>query len=160
MAVCEVFLYLSSVLSMNTLALLFIAACCVGIASILTTPAKGGVFFAAVVLLGYFILPNKMYLLTFSGLAGYVLVLEGLQPKLLLRFPIWAVWVVKLMVFNAVYIPVLLFAPQLIYSGEISFGMFLILFLAGNAVIILFDYLYVALENKYGAQIHALTKRR
>ena len=44
LAICEVLLYLSAVLSINTLALLFLAACCVGVACALSSAAGGGVF--------------------------------------------------------------------------------------------------------------------
>ncbi|MBQ7916248.1 MAG: hypothetical protein IJ315_05620 [Firmicutes bacterium] len=160
LAVCEVCLYMSAVLEINTLALLFVAACCVGISCILTTPVKGGIFLVAAILLGYLILPNKLYLITFAGLGVYILILEGVQPRMLLKWPVWIIWGIKLAVFNVVYVPLLIFVPQILYSGEVSFGVFLALLLADNAVMVGFDYLYLSLESKYGAQIQALIRRR
>ena len=71
LAICEVLLYLSAVLSINTLALLFLAACCVGVACALSSAAGGGVFFLASLLLGLVLIPNKLYLLTYTGLGVY-----------------------------------------------------------------------------------------
>ena len=151
LAICEVLLYLSAVISVNTLALLFLAACCVGIACILSSPGKGGVFFLASLVLGFLIIPNRLYLLTYAGLGVYILILEGLQPRMLMKYPVWSIWAVKLGVFNVVYIPILFLAPQLMILG---------LILIGNAIIVLFDSLYLRLEGKFGARIQALARRR
>lgn len=160
LAICEVLLYLSAVLSINTLALLFLAACCVGVACALSSAAGGGVFFLASLLLGLVLIPNKLYLLTYTGLGVYVLLLEGVQPRMLLKCPAWSVWLVKLGAFNLVYIPLLIFAPQMIYSGNIPVWLMAGLIVAGNVVMVVFDYLYLKLEGKYGARIQALARRR
>ena len=160
LAICEVLLYLSAVISVNTLALLFLAACCVGIACILSSPGKGGVFFLASLVLGFLIIPNRLYLLTYAGLGIYILILEGLQPRMLMKYPVWSIWAVKLGVFNVVYIPILFLAPQLIYSGDLPAWMILGLILIGNAIIVLFDSLYLRLEGKFGARIQALARWR
>ena len=160
LAICEVFLYMSAVPSINTLALLFLASCCVGIACILTSAGKGGVFFLASLILGFFLIPNRLYLLTYAGLSIYILILEGLQPRMLMKYPVWSVWVVKLGFFNVIYIPILIFAPQLIYSGDLPSWMMVGLVLIGNIIMVVFDSLYLRLENKFGARIQAPARRR
>ena len=66
----------------------------------------------------------------------------------------------KLGAFNLVYIPLLIFAPQMIYSGDIPVWLMAGLIVAGNVVMVVFDYLYLKLEGKYGARIQALARRR
>ena len=62
--------------------------------------------------------------------------------------------------FNVIYIPILIFAPQLIYSGDLPSWMMVGLVLIGNIIMVVFDSLYLRLENKFGARIQALARRR
>ena len=66
----------------------------------------------------------------------------------------------KLGFFNVIYIPILIFAPQLIYSGDLPSWMMVGLVLIGNIIMVVFDSLYLRLENKFGARIQALARRR
>ena len=79
---------------------------------------------------------------------------------MLMKYPVWSVWVVKLGFFNVIYIPILIFAPQLIYSGDLPSWMMVGLVLIGNIIMVVFDSLYLRLENKFGARIQALARRR
>ena len=48
-------------------------------------------------------------------------------------------WIIKYVTFNLMYIPILLFLPKLIYQGEISTGLLVILILVGQIVLFIYD---------------------
>lgn len=160
LAVCMILLYLSEAVTINTLIFIFLAACCVGMAYTIGSAISGSTFLAAAVLLGYFLLPDKESILTFIMMGVYVLFLEVIQPKLLVRCPIWMVWGLKLGLFNLFYVPMVLLLPQLFVEGEASGLISAVLIALGNLVAVMCDYLYMALKRKYAGRIQAWMKGR
>lgn len=82
------------------------------------------------------------------------------QPRMLMKYPVWSVWVVKLGFFNIIYIPILILAPQLIYSGDLPSWMMVGLILIGNIIIVIFGSLYLRLEINLELRIQAFVRRR
>ncbi len=154
LALCQILLVLAGTFSYSSLSLTLLAALTVGVAILIAGPGGGAAFFAAAMILGWFLTPDRTHLWLFAAVGGYQLFLETLQPRLLMRCPIWLVWVIKLVLFNLIFLPILLLVSQLFLEESpalltVSFAVL------ANAVIILFDSLYFRLKFKYGPRIRA-----
>lgn len=81
LAVSLILLMLGSVLEMSTLFLLAAAAMCIGIIIRELGCKAGAVFLAASVMLGFFLAPNKIYVLTYGAMEVYILLRELIWEK-------------------------------------------------------------------------------
>lgn len=138
-----VMLVLSSVIETNTLFLLAAASFCVGIAVREWGMRFGLGFLIASVVLNLFMAPNKLYCITFAGMGFYLWISEVLWERIAsakeMRYRSAVLWLGKYLIFNLMYVPMLLWMPQLIFTGKMNGLAALLLFLAGQPVLFIYD---------------------
>ena len=154
LALCQILLVLAGTFSYSSLSLTVLSALTVGVAILISGPGGATAFFAAAMILGWFLAPDRTHLWLFAAVGAYQLFLETLQPKLLMKCPIWLVWVIKLGLFNLIFLPLLLIVPQLFIEESPAF-MTVVFAVLANVVMVLFDSLYFRLKFRYGPRIRA-----
>ena len=144
---CTVILViLSGILEFNTLFLLAGASFSTGIAIRECGLRIGFGFYIAGVLLGLMLAPNKLYCLTFAAMGLYLITIEFFWEKLASaqwyknRSRIF--WIIKYVLFNMMYLPTIIFLPQLVYQGDISTGLLVPLLLGGQIMLFIYDKAY------------------
>ncbi len=160
LALAEVILLLAGAVSLSSMSLAVLAALSVGIALMIAPPGYAAAYLAAAILLGIFILPDRSVLLLFAAVGCYQIFLETAQPWLLMRCPIWLVWVIKLVLFNAVMIPFLILEKELILAPGEPIWLLPAFGIGMNIFIVIFDSLYFSLKRKYEPRIRAFLNRR
>ncbi len=143
LAIDVVLIVLSGVLEFNTLFLLAGASFCVGIAIRESGKRFGLGFYLASILLSLFLAPNKLYCVTYAAFGLYLVIIEYAFDQLIhvknhnnhRRL----FWVVKYVTFNLMYLPMLIYLPRLFYQGEINTGLFVLLVLGGQLVLLIYD---------------------
>lgn len=151
LALAVLFVYGGTVIEINTLFFICAASFCLGIAITECGRRLGAGFFIACTLLTFILLPNKMYCLTLAVINFYVLVSECLKDRITKGFLL-----VKFALFNIVYIPALIFAPELIYTGKMSTKFFILGILAGQIAFYIYDSVYRSIIYGYW---HAIRRR-
>lgn len=146
LALTMVCMALGSILESNTLFLLAAASYFVGIMIRETGMRLGAAFYLAAVLLGFMVSPNKLYVISFAAMGFYILAIEqafrtignmkGNANKTVLF------WVVKYVVFNLLYIPVLAVFQQLLFGKSLSVPWLAGIIAAGQAGLWLYDRAY------------------
>jgi hypothetical protein len=136
----------SGILEFNTLFLLAGASFCVGIAIRESGVRFGFGFYIASLLLSFLLAPNKMYCITFAAMGWYLVISEYAYDKLThiksTNNRRQILWIIKYVVFNAMYIPILIYLPKLIYQGQINQLLLAVIFLAGQIVLLVYDKAY------------------
>lgn len=152
LAVTVVLIILSGVFEFNTLFLLAAASFGVGIAIRESNLRIGAGFYLAAMIVSMMLAPNKLYIITFAAMGLYILMIEYAFDKLT-HLP-WkflgssvssrsrAYWVLKYLVFNLMYLPMLIFLPKLIYPGELKGTILALLVMGGQVALLLFDTAY------------------
>lgn len=169
LAISVICVNLSAMIEMGTLFFLAAGSYLVGVAVLETNLAYGVAYYLASVLLSLILAPNKIYCLTYAAMGAYLLIIEAIQTSLKNRdlkklatlnhsdIPQKSrakqLWLCKFAVFNAIYIPTLIFAPKLIYSGELKPVMYLGIFLGGQVALVLYDLAYAEFIVKYWKRI-------
>lgn len=159
LALVVLLIILSGILEFNTLFLLAGASFGVGIAIREWGVRMGFGFYLAGILLGLILAPNKMYCITFGAFGFYIVLTEFIYEKLAGKkgkySPKIILWVMKYIVFNLMFIPALLFMPNLIYQGKISNLLLAGLFVAGQVGILIFDKAYDYFEGNIWGKFRA-----
>ncbi len=144
---CAVLLVIfSGILEFNTLFLLAGASFFVGIAIRECGLRLGVGFFIASILLSFMLAPNKIYCITFSAMGLYVVMIEFTWE--MLTSAKWnrnrsrIFWMIKYIIFNIMYIPMLIFLPKLIYQGELNQGVWIVAILVGQIALYIYDRAY------------------
>jgi hypothetical protein len=154
---------------MSTFFILAAASYLVGVALVETNITLGIGFYLASVFLSLILSPNKIYCLTFAVMSAYLVVIEVIRNLLMKRemknldtiTPIdqkikkqkMIFWVAKFIVFNLLYIPMLIFFPKLIYPGELSTLLVLGLVAGGQFGLVVYDLAYQEFIVKYWRRI-------
>lgn len=137
---------LSAVIETNTLFLLCGAAFCVGIAIREWGIRYGAAFLAACTLLGVMIAPNKIYCMTFAMMGLYLWLTENLWNFIAnskkLKYRTFALWSGKYIIFNLIYIPLMIFVPQLFIAKKLEGILWLAVWAAGQIGVLVFDKAY------------------
>lgn len=137
LALTCILVYLGNVIEPNTMFFLCAASFCLGIAFSECGKRLGIGFFVACTLLTFILIPNKIYCITLAAINLYIVgaeCLKGCFPKAFLS--------IKFILFNILYIPALLFMPQLIYKGKVKGVMVLGIWVAGQVAFAIYDYTY------------------
>lgn len=151
LAVTVVLIILSGVFEFNTLFLLAAASFGVGIAIRESSIRIGAGFYLAAILVSMMLAPNKLYIITFSAMGLYILIIENAFDQLThLKWKLLGsvsnrsrvYWVLKYFVFNLMFLPMLFFLPKLIYPGELKVRVLALLILGGQVALFLFDTAY------------------
>lgn len=154
----------ASVLESNTFFLLAAGAYCTGIAIREFGLRLGTGFSIACMLLGLILSPNKIYALTFAGLSFYIVFFEGAHLFFArARFEAHRrvlFFISKLLVFNLLYIPMLLLFPKVIFAGSISTTVLFSLLATGQIGWLIYDkaypYFQIMVWGKLRGKIHLL----
>lgn len=136
----------SGILEFNTLFLLVAASYFVGIAIRESGLRFGFGFLIASILLSFILAPNKLYCFTFAGMGIYLMISEFSWEKLgsvkKSRNRNMILWIIKYVIFNVMYIPIILFLPKLIYKGELSKGYLVVSLIGGQIALLIYDKTY------------------
>lgn len=151
LAICEILLVLSKTLDFSTLFLLAAASFCTGIAVRECGLTLGFAFFAASECLGLLLAPDKLYCITYGMMAFYIWASDAVWHGLYRKNPQknWTrlFWAIKYLLFNAMYIPAVIFLPRLFYSGIYGAEMIAALVLGGQVILFLFDKAYCYFQD-------------
>ena len=146
-AFAVILLVLSAVIETSSLFLIAAAAFCVGIVLREWGIKAGAAFLAASFLVGLIVAPNRLYCITFLAMGVYLVLSEILWEKVAQSSKIQkktvAVWIGKYIIFNAMFIPVLLIFPTLILAEEAVEKMFWIVLIGAQAGVFVFDKAYM-----------------
>ncbi len=152
---------LGSIIESNTLFLLAAASYFVGIMIREFGIRAGAAFYAADVLLGMLIAPNKFYVLSYAAMGLYILLIEiawqamargshRIQKR-------WVFWVLKYLIFNVLFLPVLFLFQDFFFAGHLTGGWLAGVILAAQFALWIYDraYEYVQryLWDKYRRRI-------
>ena len=162
MALAVIAIIMSGVLSVNTLALLFIAGFISGMVAVDMGIVVGAVFVAGTFFLGFFLAPVKSYCFTYLAFALYLLLTEGCYKffeKKGKKDITVIMWVIKFVLFNACYIPVLIFLPEVLLGKQITGFMWIAAIVAGQIALVIFDIAYNTLFLKYWKPLRARIMR-
>lgn len=151
-ALTVVFMHLGTMLETNTLFFIIAASFCVGIAIREWGLKLGFAFLVASILINILLDPNKLYCITFAGMALYIWLVEFLWKKISdakrMAHRTMKLWLGKYLIFNALYVPVLLFMPQVLFTKEITKGFFILLLLLGQAALFVFEIAYAYFQER------------
>ena len=169
LALTVILIVLSSYIEMSTFFFLAAASYLVGVALIETNISLGIGFYLASVFLSLILSPNKIYCLTFAVMSAYLVIIEVIRSLLMKRemknlanlTPIdekikrqkLIFWVSKFIVFNLLYIPMLIFFPKIIYPGKLSTLIVLGLVAGGQLGLVIYDLAYQEFIVKYWRKI-------
>ncbi len=124
LALSVVCMSLGSVIETNTLFLLAAASYFVGIIIREFGLKTGAVFYLADVILGFLTAPNKFYVISFAAMGLYIWAVEAVwkkmakSPEKVQRKSIF--WAAKYVIFNIMYLPLLFFFQELLFSKALS----------------------------------------
>lgn len=145
-AFAAVLMILSATIESSSLFFIAAASFCVGITIREWGIAFGLGYFIASLLVNLMVTPNKLYCVTFAAMAVYLLFSEALWEKIAakndLKNRTLILWFGKYMIFNVIYIPILIGFPNLIFAKEVDQTLIIIGFLAGQAALFIFDQAY------------------
>lgn len=168
LAVTVVLIILSGVFEFNTLFLLAAASFGVGIAIRESSLRIGAGFYLAAVLLSIMLAPNKLYIITFVAMGLYIVIIEYAFDKLAgirwkhndtaIRNRSMVYWGLKYLIFNLMFIPILLFLPKLIYPGKLSIIILGVLLFGGQVALFLFDAAYRYFQGAIWGKIRSKLK--
>ena len=146
LALTVLFMMLGGIIETNTLFLLAAASYFAGIMIRETGLRMGAAFYLAGVLLGFILVPNKFYVLSYAAMGFYIVAVEFIWRKmgnLSARYRKKQVfWVMKYLIFNLIYLPALLFFQELLFSRKLSAPLLTGAFLAGQIGLLIYDKAY------------------
>ena len=134
-----VLMLLGNIIESSTLFFTAAASFLVGVAIFICGNKRGIVFFLVCVALIFLLLPNKMYCLTYSAFGLYILVRE-MAGKHMTKKAIW--WGCKYLVFNIIYIPLLLITPTLFINVSLTLPLYIVFIAVGQIALLIFDIAY------------------
>lgn len=151
LAVSVFFVVLGGVIETSTFFLLAAASFGTGVAIREGGKRMGVAFYLASVALSFLIAPNKFYCATYSALGLYILLSEAVYDLLAssknIKMRKKLLWLMKYLIFNSMYIPMLIFFPKLIFAGKISSWLLIAALAAGQAVLFIYDSAYRYFQN-------------
>ena len=141
-----VMMILSSVIETSSLFFIAAASFCVGVAVREWGLRWGFAFLIASVALNFLIAPSKLYCFTLAGMGIYILASEWIWNRIAdakrLKHRVAVLWAGKYVIFNLLYVPMLFFAPQILFTGKMNGLGAIILFLCGQAALFIYDVAY------------------
>ena len=141
-ALAVLLIVFGSIFESSTLFFLCAAAFCVGIADREWGTKYGGIFLAASSLTAFFIAPVKMYCMTYTAMGLYLWLSEILWNKIAgleMKKKTVVLWIGRYLIFNGIYLPVILLFPSLFIAKEIGGGVQVLLICAGQAGLFIFE---------------------
>ncbi len=146
LALCVLCMVLGSVIETGTLFFLAAGSYFVGIVIREMGMKMGVAFYLAAVLLGVILAPNKFYVISFAAMGLYIIAVEGIWrvlakgPKKLQNRAVF--WWIKFILFNAMYIPLVLFFQELLFSRKLSGALKIVVIIGGWFLLWIYDNAY------------------
>ncbi len=142
-------LLLGSVLEVSTLFFLAAAAFCIGIVIRELGLRMGAAFWAASILLGVLLAPNKFYVLTYGTMEGYLFLRETWWIFLERRQKSKRSYFLgKAVIAQVVLLPLICLAPQLFYAGELTWPLRIGFLAAGEVFCLVADMAYDVFQRQ------------
>lgn len=146
LALTVVCMALGSIIETSTLFLLAAASFFVGIVIREFGLRVGAAFYIAAVFLGFITAPNKFYVLTFAAMGFYIWAVEAVFRWLEKRPGTGnrktAFWVLKYVIFNIMYIPIVFIFRDMLFSRSISGAVMIGVLLGGQIGLFIYDQAY------------------
>ena len=146
LALTEVCIALGSVIETNTLFLLAAASYFVGFSIRETDIRTGAVFYAAGVLPGILISPNKLYVISYAAMGFYILAIELIWKRIGQlqgeRNRAALFWGAKYVIFNLLFLPMVFGFREVFFPGTVTPAMLLGIVAAGQAGLFVYDRAY------------------
>lgn len=139
-------MFLGGVIETNTLFLLAAASYFVGIIQKEFGLKFGWAFWIAAIALGFILVPNKFYVLSYGGMGLYILLIEttwkmlGNHPEIGKREKLF--WLIKYIIFNLMYIPAVLVFQKLLFAKSLSGILIASVLAAGQIGLFIYDRAY------------------
>ena len=146
LALTVIFMALGSIIETSTLFLLAAASFFVGIVVREFGLKAGAAFYLAAVLLGFILAPNKFYVLTFAAMGFYIWGVEAVwrwlekRPQYGKRQKLF--WISKYVIFNIVYIPIVIAFRDLLFARAVSDAVFIGVIAGGQIALFIYDKAY------------------
>lgn len=166
LAIAVILLYLGNVVESSTVFFLALAAFCTGIVQREYGIKSGWVFWSANMLLGLIVIPQKLYMVTFSVFSLYILLTEMGWSFLCRRVDenkrkrLFVI--LRLVIFNVMYLPLVFGMPKfflgealLLKAGDLLYPLLL---LGGQLFLVLFDRAYVYFQGVIWERIRRAIK--
>ena len=162
-AMTVILLTLSSVIETNSLFMIAAASFCIGIVIREWKIGFGAIFLVSSTLLSLLIVPDKFYCITYAAMGVYLLLSEWLWEKLAekstMKHRYAVLWIGKYLVFNCMYIPILLFYQELLFAKAVS-GEFLVLCVfAGQLILFVYEKAYCYFQAMIWGRVRAKVLR-
>ncbi len=152
---------LGSIIESNTLFLLAAASYFVGIVIREFGIGAGTAFYAADVILGILIVPNKFYVISYAAMGLYILLIEIAwramargDQRIQRR---WIFWIVKYLIFNLLYVPMLVLFQDFFFARQLETPFLAGAFVLGQFGLWIYDQAYEYVQrhlwNKYRGRI-------
>lgn len=166
LAVSVLLVYMGNVIESSTLFFLATAAFGAGIMQREYGLKSGLILWVATVLLGLLIVPQKLYLLTYSAFALYILITEGIWNRLCRiqeeKKRRRTFLLVRLVVFLVLYIPLVIALPRLILNTALTQKaghlLYPVLIGFGLCFLVLFDRAYCYFQGTVWEKIRRAMK--
>lgn len=153
MAFSVVLVVLGSIIEMSTLFFLALASFITGIVVVEYKTALGAAFYVGSVLLSFILSPHKLYVLTYAGMACYLLLREIVWTNIMkqnaTRINLIVLTLVKFLIFNAMYIPALVFLPDLVIAKEMNIYLMCGLIISGQILLFIYDRAFEYFMGRY-----------
>lgn len=150
-AFSAVMLVLSSMIESSSLFFIAAASFCVGIVIREWGVGLGFGFLIASTFVNVIVSPNKFYCMTYAAMGVYLLLSEFLWEKIAakecMKNRTLTLWIGKYLIFNVIYVPVLLFFQELIFTKKITGALWIAVFLAGQAALLIYDRAYMYFQG-------------
>lgn len=145
-AISAVLLVLSSTIESSTLFFIAGASFTVGI-TIREWGVRFGVgYFMASTLINLLVAPNKLYCITYAAMGLYILLTEWLWEKIAenryITYRRTVFWIGKYVVFNTIYVPVVMCLGDILLSGRVQSLGVAIVILIGQVALFILDNAY------------------
>ena len=146
LALTVVFMALGSIIETSTLFFFASASFFVGIVVREFGLRTGGAFYLAAVFLGAITAPNKFYVLTFAAMGLYIWGIEAVwrwlekHPEMMQRYKVF--WIAKYVIFNIVYIPIVILFRDLLFARALSNAFVLGVIIGGQIGLFIYDRAY------------------
>lgn len=141
-----IMMLLSSVIETSSLFFIATASFCVGVAVREWGLGLGFAYLIASVTLNFMVAPSKLYCFTLAGMGFYIWASEWIWRRVAdaqrIKHRNAVLWLGKYLVFNLLYVPVLFFAPKILFTGKMNGVAATIFFLLGQAVLFVYDVAY------------------
>lgn len=159
-----IMMLLSSVIETSSLFFIAAASFCVGVAVREWGLRMGFAFMIASVALNFLIIPSKLYCFTLAGMGFYIWVSEWLWKRVAnaktLKYRMAVLWGGKYVIFNFMYIPVLFFAPKLLFAGKMNGLAAVLLMVVGQALLYVYDVAYRYFQSQIWGRLRGRLMQR